>query len=100
MRYIKFSMYAGYAGTHDCEYRVFEDTCTDEELHEIAEAIVIDHAETYEFLATNDIDRSNYETEEEYDDDYKAAIEDYWADISYTWEEIDEEEYFENINCF
>ena len=100
MRYIKFSMCAGYAGTHDYEYRVFEDTCTDEELHEIAEDIGNDHAEMYEFLAANDIDRSDYDTQEEYDEVYEAAIEDYWADVSCTWEEIDEEEYFENINCF
>ena len=100
MRYIKFSMSVGYAGTNDYEYRVVEDTCTDEELFEIAEGIGNDHAESYEFLATNDLDRSDYDTQEEYDEDYSCAIEDYWANISCFWEEVSEEEYFDYVNCF
>ena len=100
MRYIKFTMCVGFSGTEDYEYRVLEDTCTDEELHEIAEGIGYDHAESYEFLATNSIDRNDYETQEEYDEDYNCVIEDYWSNISCFWEEVSEEEYFDYSNCF
>lgn len=83
MRYIKFTGDAGFRGTSFEEYDTYNDNTPDIHLTLKAMDIAGTNASSYEYLA-GDI------SEEE-------LIDDFYENISYSWEEITEEEYREAL---
>lgn len=97
MRYFKFYADAPYAGCSMEEYYAYsKDIITDEMLQDIAEDLGNDHCSSYEGIATRGIEEEDYASFEDYELALEEAVEDYWEDCSWGWEEISYEEYIEN----
>lgn len=91
--YCKFTAETPYCGTNIEEYRSFNYKPSTEELFDIAEEICRNNAEGYEYLVTGwDGDEVEGMTEEE----IQEALDNYYADCSYSWEEISQEEFLKN----
>ena len=89
MRYFKFAVGTNICGTDDIIYEKFEDNVSQKELEEIGQELAIENAEGYEYLV---LGWSHIpETEEE-----QEEIDNYYAEVSYEYEEISREEYKEN----
>ena len=102
MRYIKFSGDAGYCGTTFEHYEKFEDSealkedsLDTEYLDSYLEDLIHDNGESYEYLATGQIHRDDYDSLDEFEEALGQATEDFWGSCSGTWEEISKEEYEE-----
>jgi hypothetical protein len=53
----------------------------------------------YEDMHTNDIDEDDYETYEDYENALAEACEEYWESYAqWGWEEISEEEFYDNVD--
>ncbi len=97
MRYIKFFGSAGFCGTNEEVYDLFLDETTDEELDDIAEQKRGELGESYEYLADAGYDEEDYPTVEDFEEAVNQAIEWYWEDVYVAWEEVTEEEYYDNV---
>jgi hypothetical protein len=94
MVYIKFYADTFYCGTSAVEYRKFEKM--DEDLFEtMAQEFGNANAESYEYLAENDVNPDDYDTEDDYDVACAEARDAFWEECSYGWEEVTREEYEE-----
>ena len=91
MRYFKFTLDTPYCGTQAVEYNEFTDDVTEKELEQYGEDAKNEHASGYEYLLTG-WDDDYFDTEEERDE----ALENYYADCSYSYKEVSKEEYEEN----
>lgn len=95
MRYIKFTASTPYCGTDNERYVSFDDNVTEVELKEYAEDLARENGESFEYLifgwGTDPVEEGEC-TQEEYDE----AIDNYYADCSCEYEEIDKEEFEEN----
>lgn len=92
MVYIKFYADTPYCGTSDIEYRKFEEM--DSDLFEtMAQELGNANAESYEYMAEDDVDPDAFATEDDYDIACAEAREAFWEDCSYGWEEVTKEEY-------
>lgn len=85
MKYFKITCSNGYSGCEEEWYEVAEDTATAKDFE------CEDYLQNYAFYEPDErfIDPDDYETEEEYEEDYK----DYQNNISIDIEEITREEY-------
>ena len=89
MKYIKFTVDTNICGTKEEFYEEFEDDVTEEELENRGQELATENAESYEYLVLGwGIEP---ETEEE-----QREIDDFYADTTYDYEEVSEEEYEEN----
>lgn len=89
MKYIKFTVDTDICGTENEIYEEFEDDVDQDFLHQRGNELATENAESYEYLVLGwGIDP---ETEEEQDE-----IDDYYANVSYEFEEVSKEEYEEN----
>ena len=89
MRYFKFTVDTNICGTEDTIYEEFEDDVDQEELEQRGQELAIENAEGYEYLVLGwGIDPDTEEEQEE--------IDDYYADVTYEFEEVSKEEYVEN----
>lgn len=89
MRYFKFTVDTNICGTEDTIYEKFEDNVDQEELEQRGQELAIENAEGYEYLVLGwGIDPDTEEEQEE--------IDDYYADVTYEYEEVSREEYKEN----
>lgn len=89
MRYFKFTVDTNICGTEDTIYEEFEDDVDQEELEQRGQELAIENAEGYEYLVLGwGIDPDTEEEQEE--------IDDYYADVTYEYEEVSREEYEEN----
>lgn len=97
MKYIKFSMDAGYCGTTFEQYEKFEDSevLDTEYLDSYLEDLIHDHCESYEYLATDHMDEDDYDSLDDFEEALEQATEDFWENCSGTWEEVSKEEYEE-----
>ena len=68
MRYIKFFGSASFCGTDEEVYDLFLDETTDEELDDIAEEKRRELGESYEYLATQEYDEEDYDSEEDFEE--------------------------------
>lgn len=94
MIYIKLWADTPYCGTSDVEYHRFEEM--DPDLFDvIAQEFGTTNAESYDYLAEDNVDPDDFETEDEYDVACSEAKEAFWDDCSYGWEVVTEEEYEE-----
>ena len=93
MFYYKINVETAYCGTDMERQYKFEEKPSDKELDELTESVMRENAENYEFLVSGFNDE-NFEdmTEEEQEEE----LENYYQNCSGTWEEITEEEFFEN----
>lgn len=89
MKYIKFTVDTNLCGTENEFYEEFEDDVNQEFLHQRGNELAIENAESYEYLVLSW--GNEPETEEEQDE-----IDDYYANVSYEFEEVSKEEYKEN----
>ena len=96
MRYIKFFGNAGFCGTSVEIYDLFLDEMTDEELNDLADEKYQELGELYEYLATQEYDEEDYDTQEDFEEALNQAIEWYWEDVYVGWKEVTEEEYKDN----
>lgn len=93
-KYYKLSGSNGYCGCDFEEYIEDEvENLTEDDLYEMAREYSNDNAYSYEYLATEDICREDYETDTEYDEGIEDAIQWYWDGVFYGVDEITEEEY-------
>jgi hypothetical protein len=95
MRYIKFCAETHYCGTYVADYVEYEDIVSDEVIECDAAQFGEDLADSYEYLAEQDVDREDYATDDDYETALQEAIEDYRANCYYSWKEITKEEYEE-----
>lgn len=95
MRYVKFYADTYYCGTYSEDYFKYEDNVTDDKIEDDAAQYGADIADSYEYLAEQDIDRDDYATDDDYDAALQEATEDYRANCTYSWEEVTKEEYDE-----
>ena len=97
MVYIKFYADTPYCGTSDVAYHRFEEM--DPALFDaMAEEFGTANAESYEYLAENDVDPDAFATEDDYDIACAEAREEFWDDCSYGWEEVSKEELYDNVD--
>lgn len=89
MKYIKFVVDTDICGTKDEIYEEFEDDVSQEELGQRGQELATENAESYEYLVLGW--DNTPETEEEQDE-----IDNYYANVSYEYEEVSKEEYEEN----
>lgn len=89
MKYIKFVVDTNICGTEDTIYEEFEDNVSQEELEQRGQELAIENAEGYEYLVLSW--GNDPETEEE-----QEEIDDYYANVTYEYEEVSREEYKEN----
>ena len=88
--YFRFTADTPHCGTENTKYQAFKERPTDAELDDMAEEFGQLNAESFAYLVTGWFD-DRFEDE----DEEAEALDDYYADCTGTWEEIDEEE-FEN----
>ena len=89
MRYIKFSGGNGYCGCDWEEVAIVDDDATDRDLDNQAYNLAMDYAEGYTYVAEGyDID-TGWE--------YEEAEDVYYGDVTFSWQEITEEEYNEAL---
>lgn len=102
MRYIRFFGDTQFCGTTFEIYDLFLDEMTDEELNDLADEKRQELGESYEYLATQGYDEEDYDSREEFEEAWNQAVEWYWEDVYVGWEEVTEEEYYENVleGCF
>jgi hypothetical protein len=96
MQYIKFQGGNNYCGCDYTKYIAFPIKKTVDELSEISEEFANENAEGYEYIATQGLDKDDFETTEDYEEAYTEVIEGYYEDITSSWEEVTEEEWAEN----
>lgn len=89
MKYIKFTVDTDICGTKEEIYEKFEDDVDQDFLHQRGQELATENAESYEYLVLGW--GTEPETEEE-----QEEIDDYYANVSYEFEEISREEYKEN----
>ena len=87
MAYYKVTVETPYVGTENKEYV----ECSKDSIEIIADEICIDNAENFEYLVFNDLD-----IEEKTNEKVKYALDDYYDNCSYDYEEVTKEEYLEN----
>ena len=97
MRYIKFFGSASFCGTDVEIYDLFLGETTDEELDDLAYEKRQELGESYEYLATQGYDEEDYDTQEDFEEALNQAIEWYWESVYVGWEEVTEEEYYDNV---
>ena len=98
MRYIKFTGGTGFCGEEFENYIAFEeDNINDKFLQEYANELASDNASAYEDMERHyQIDRDDFDSEEEYDEACEQAQEDWYGDIWSNWEEITKKEWEDN----
>lgn len=81
-RLIVFCLDAGFAGTDSCEFEVFDDDVTDEELRDEAWSRALEHAAMYGVYPRSDYESDPDISDEELDsDDYSDNIDGYWEEF-------------------
>ena len=88
MKYFKIICETPYSGTDMEEYKTAEK---EEDLHDEAEQLNRQNAESYEYLVTGWDD-----DEFDNDDDRQEALDNYYADCNWYIQEVTKEEYEEN----
>lgn len=96
MRYVKLWADTDFCGTYDCAAFAYkeEDFC-ENLLNLNAELFGETVFDSCEHLAIEEINRADYETEEEYNEVIDEAAEDYMSHCYCGWEEITYEEFVE-----
>ena len=89
MKYIKFTVDTSICGTKEEIYEEFEDNVDQNTLEERGQELAIENAEGYEYLVLDS--GLEPETEEELEE-----IDEFYAEVTYEYEEVSEEEYKEN----
>ena len=98
MRYIRMVVDTMYTGTREENY--MKTDMTDKQLNDYGSEWARENAEAYDYLVygwgedAESYAEANGITVEE----AEAEMEDYYAEASYYWEEISEEEYLENVD--
>lgn len=93
-KYIRFYGDAGYCGTDYEEIMIFEDP-TEDELEREAWDICVDNALMYDLGEY--VDPDDFETDEEYEEAYAEAEEEYLSHCSCGWEETTEDAYLASL---
>ena len=88
MRYIKFTMSNGYCGCDQEEYEAFEDGTSDSVIDTYAAELL---PNMYCFWDPD----SRFVGDDE--EDYDESVEAYQEECNCYWEEVDEDEYNENV---
>lgn len=95
MKYYKFTADTPYCGTENTTYMKFKTQPTESELADIAADLNASNAESYEYMVFGweaDPVADGEMTEEEYEEE----MESYREDCTCFYDEVSEEEYFEN----
>ena len=93
MFYFKINVETAYCGTDMERHYKFEEKPSDKELDELTKSVMRENAEDYEFLVSGFNDEHFEDMTEE---EQEEELENYYQNCSGTWEEITEEEFFEN----
>lgn len=89
MRYFKLMASTLYVGTGNETYVALEDSPTVErEVEQLAQEFCFDNAQDYEYLVENEA----YE-----EDDVSDLLDSYYEECDYSWIEVSETEYLENV---
>lgn len=96
MRYIKMVCDTDFTGTRDERY--FKTNMTDKELDNLGQELAYENAESYDYMVFGwgETAEGFAELEGVSIEEAEGMIEDYYANASYYWEEITEEEWLDN----
>lgn len=98
MKYIKFHASTGFCGCDQETYvAVKEENFNEDAVQEFLNDMIYDNASSYMDFADMDIgEMSDYDSEEEFDEAYAEAAEEYLENCSGYWEFVTKEEWEEN----
>lgn len=97
MRYIRFTCGTDFLGMDDELYASFTNNYNSKDFEEYARDLAFDNASSWiDIERYYSIDPEDYKTEEEYDEAYVEAEEQWNEGIWWEWEEITEAEWREN----
>lgn len=96
MKYIKMVVDTDFCGTRDERY--FKTEMSDKELDNLGSELAQENAESYDYMVFGwGEDAESYaESEGISIEEAEGMMEDYYANASYYWEEITEEEWLDN----
>lgn len=96
MRYVKLWADTDFCGTYECAaFTCEEENFCENLLNLDAELFGETVFGSYEYLAIEEVNAADYETEEEYHEALEEAAEDYMSHCYCGWEEITYEEFVE-----
>ena len=96
MKYVRIECTVGYIGCDENYYLAFPDNWDDDQIEQYANELVDDNGQTWEYLAVEDINREDFETDEDYEHTLEDEVDSYWGNVGGYWEEITEDEWAEN----
>lgn len=96
MRYIKMVVDTDFTGTRDERY--IKTSMTDKELDNLGQELAYENAESYDYMVFGwgETAEGFAELEGVSVEEAEDMMEDYYANASYYWEEITEEEWLDN----
>ena len=96
MKYIKMVVDTDFTGTRDEQY--IETNMTNKELDNLGQELAYENAESYDYMVFGwgETAEGFAELEGVSIEEAEGMMEDYYANASYYWEEITEEEWLDN----